>query len=305
MVDNTIVQLERLRVHPEYVIQLVERNFKAEGVQWKQKRAQRRGRMDGEEAQDQPANTPEEHWTRNTFYVVLDTVLASMKNRFAKNKEILESYSLFSPSNFTTLLETYKTTDHLEPKLQAFCQNYDIDTVRCSAEILSFAAAFPKLKDSVSVVGQRIDDADDVESDADPDDTGMPDSYQAAEVNKMPSYSDALQLLCHPKYHLLDAYPVLSKVYAIAVAIPISSSTAERTFSALKRVKSRIRSSMVQDRLEGLLLMTFERKISPLLDYDELTDTFRHGSQKDMALWWSTVWGWICCVQTAFMKVVS
>ncbi len=61
MVDNTIVQLERLRVHPEYVIQLVERNFKAEGVQWKQKRAQRRRRMDGEEAQDQPANTPEEY----------------------------------------------------------------------------------------------------------------------------------------------------------------------------------------------------------------------------------------------------
>lgn len=104
MVDNTIVQLERLRMHPEYIMKLVESNFKAEGVQWKQRRLQRRRRMDGEEAQDQLANTPEEHWTRNTFYVVLDTVFASMKNRFAKNKELLQSYSLFSPSNFGTLL---------------------------------------------------------------------------------------------------------------------------------------------------------------------------------------------------------
>ena len=61
MVDNTIVQLEKLRMHPEYIVQLVESNFKAEGVQWKQKRVQRRRRMDEEEAQDQPANSPEEH----------------------------------------------------------------------------------------------------------------------------------------------------------------------------------------------------------------------------------------------------
>ncbi len=148
---------------------------------------------------------------------------------------------------------------------------------------MSFEAAFQKLKHSLSVEGQRIFDTDDVESnesDADPEDTGMPDSYQAAAVNKIPSFSDALQLLCHLKYNLLDAYPVVSKVYAIAVAIPVSSLTAERTYSALKRVISRIRSSMVQDRLECLLLMTFERNIFRLLDYDELIDTFGHGSQE-------------------------
>lgn len=159
--------------------------------------------------------------------------------------------------------------------------------VRCATELLIFAGAFPKLEQTISVESQRLVDGDGVENSegdvdcADPEDTGMPDSYQASKVNKMPSFSDALQLLCHPhQYHLLDAYPVLSKVYAIAVAVPVSSSTAERTFSALKRVKSRIRSSMVQDRLEGLLLMTFERKICQLLDYNELIDTFGHGSQE-------------------------
>ena len=57
-----------------------------------------------------------------------------------------------------------------------------------------------------------------------------------------PSLIDALAIQCHPEYKLVDAYPTLCHVYAIAVAVPVSSSTAERSFSALKRVKSRIRS---------------------------------------------------------------
>ena len=39
------------------------------------------------------------------------------------------------------------------------------------------------------------------------------------------------------------------------------SATAERSFSALKRVKTRIRSSMLQGRLKALLLMAVERDI--------------------------------------------
>ena len=38
--------------------------------------------MDREEAHDEPANSPEEHWMRSTFYVVLDTVVGAIKNTF-------------------------------------------------------------------------------------------------------------------------------------------------------------------------------------------------------------------------------
>ena len=55
-------------------------------------------------------------------------------------------------------------------------------------------------------------------------------------------------------------------MYAIAVAIPVSFATAERSFSALKRVKARIHSSMSQERLEALLLMVIERKVLKPLD---------------------------------------
>ena len=58
----------------------------------------------------------------------------------------------------------------------------------------------------------------------------------------------------------MDAFPELSKAYSIALAIPISSCTAGRSFSALKRVKTRLTSNMMQERLDGLLLIAVERK---------------------------------------------
>ena len=91
---------------------------------------------------------------------------------------------------------------------------------------------------------------------------------------KIPSFSDALLLLCNPDYSLVDAYPTLCRVYAIAVAIPVSSSTAERSFSALKRVKTRIRLSMVQERLESLLSMSIERKILLKCDKERLINLY-------------------------------
>ena len=62
-------------------------------------------------------------------------------------------------------------------------------------------------------------------------------------------------------------------MYCIISAIPISSCTAERSFSALKRVKTRLRSTMVQERLEGLLLLSVERKNLLTLTKESIIDS--------------------------------
>jgi hypothetical protein len=41
--------------------------------------------------------------------------------------------------------------------------------------------------------------------------------------NDKPSFLEALRILLNPDYHLVDAFPTLCKVYAIAVAIPIKA----------------------------------------------------------------------------------
>ena len=51
---------------------------------------------------------------------------------------------------------------------------------------------------------------------------------------------DCLAVLMHAEYNLIDAYP-------IAPVIPVTSLSVERSFSALKKIKSRIRSFMIQE----------------------------------------------------------
>ena len=85
-------------------------------------------------------------------------------------------------------------------------------------------------------------------------------------------YQDALNLLADKKYHLIDAYPLLYKAYTIDVAIPISSCSAERSFSVLKRIKSRLRATMPQDRLEPLLHMAIEKHILAPLETNPIID---------------------------------
>ena len=61
-------------------------------------------------------------------------------------------------------------------------------------------------------------------------------------------------------------YITLVRGYSIPLAIPIISCFAERSFSTLKHVLTRSRSSMLQVRLKGLRLMAIERKNLMRLD---------------------------------------
>ena len=76
--------------------------------------------MDGEQARDDPADTPETQWKRDTFYKVIDTIQTSMKDRFEKSRPLLKSFALFAPSQFPQLLTKCKTSHDLQRAIKAF-----------------------------------------------------------------------------------------------------------------------------------------------------------------------------------------
>jgi hypothetical protein len=220
-----------------------------------------------------------------------------MKNRFEKNRPLLQSLAMFSPSGFAELVMKFQTARDLEANIRSFCTTYGIDLSRCADELFTFAPSFPKFNRSLfaqesnddvhdangsdSDSEQECDESDHLDSDHGQGRDEDTCSKEAATRNKdVPSFVEALRILSHPDYHLVDAYPTLCQVYAIAVAIPISSATAERSFSALKRVKTRIRSSMLQGRLEALLLMAVEREILLSLDKERIIDVFAKTSME-------------------------
>ena len=106
--------------------------------------------MDDENAEDEPAETPEDDWKRNTFYVSVDTIINSLKNRFEKN----QPFSMFAPSRFPQLVKIFKTAHDLQARFNTFCNMYNIDAFRCADELFNFACSFEKF-DCLSVCQQE------------------------------------------------------------------------------------------------------------------------------------------------------
>ena len=64
------------------------------------------------------------------------------------------------------------------------------------------------------------------------------------------------------------AFPDLLLFVQIVLTVPIASPTAERSFSTMKRVKTYLRSTMTDQRLNNMCLLAVEREMS----HDLLSD---------------------------------
>ena len=56
----------------------------------------------------------------------------------------------------------------------------------------------------------------------------------------------------------------------------MSAATAERSFSKLKLIKTYLRSTMGQERLNGLALLSIEKDLANRISYDKVIDKFAH-----------------------------
>ena len=73
---------------------------------------------------------------------------------------------------------------------------------------------------------------------------------------------------------LKASFPVLVRVLQISMTISVSSAKCERSFSTLKRIKTYLRSSMSEQRLTDLAVLSIERDISDSLDLENVVDAF-------------------------------
>ena len=65
-------------------------------------------------------------------------------------------------------------------------------------------------------------------------------------------------------------YPNLCKVCQLALTVPITVASNERSFSRLKLVKSYLRTTMTEHRLDDIMIITCESGIADKLELDEL-----------------------------------
>ena len=92
----------------------------------------------------------------------------------------------------------------------------------------------------------------------------------AGETDQMEFIADVLLELIP----LTDAFPSLVKLLQIALTVSVSSSQCERSFSALKRIKSYLRSTMTEKRLVDVASLSIERDFASALSLETVIDRF-------------------------------
>ena len=78
------------------------------------------------------------------------------------------------------------------------------------------------------------------------------------------------------------AFEWLYKLLLIAVTLPVTSASCERSFSKMKVVKTFLRNSMSNERLSNIALLSIERARAEDIDLDSFVDEFdsRHENRR-------------------------
>lgn len=70
------------------------------------------------------------------------------------------------------------------------------------------------------------------------------------------------------------SFPNISVALRILLTIPVTSASAERSFSKLKIIKNYLRNRISQENLSGLSMISIEKSISDTINYDDIINEF-------------------------------
>ena len=71
-----------------------------------------------------------------------------------------------------------------------------------------------------------------------------------------------------------DAFHELHRLGKIAVALPVSTASCERSFSALRHIKTWVRNSMSNGRLSNVAVLAIERERTMSISNEKVIDAF-------------------------------
>lgn len=198
----------------------------------------RRGRkkrmFDYEGVDESNQMSAEVKFKTNFFFKIIDRAIASLKNRFEQTHTVAGVFDFLI--NQERLLSAYQ-----ENNLLTMCKNFekklgDIDPLEMKDELERFVHVIKANKESLKTA------------------------------------SDFLTYICRKQ--LLEVYPNLFIALRVLLACPVSVAGAERSFSKLKLIKTFHRSTMMDDRLSALAMISIESACVRNLDYSKIIEEF-------------------------------
>lgn len=74
--------------------------------------------------------------------------------------------------------------------------------------------------------------------------------------------------------NIAHTFPNVDTALQILLTLPVSNCASERSFSVLKRIKNRLRSSITQENLAALSILHIESSLTSQLDFNDVIDAF-------------------------------
>ena len=211
-------------------------------VSFAEKRKKKVKKFYDEIAHDEPIEDLEKKFRVEIFSRIIDTVTQRLQERFKGQQFVAKTFNFLLPKNLI------KSSDN-DVKIAAknFMSIYKTDFsaddneyahADLCEEILSFKNVF---KEELT-------------------------------NNEFQSISDVLKYI--QECELTSSYSNLVLAIIIFMTLPVTVASAERSFSKLKLIKTYLRSSIAQDRLDVLAIISIEIEQSKNLDMEKLIDQF-------------------------------
>ncbi|XP_034051779.1 uncharacterized protein LOC117532559 [Gymnodraco acuticeps] len=234
-----------------------------------QKRGRKKKTMPGEMSKDEAVTDAETSYKIDVHNQIMDTVTGSMHQRFLKNGTLYADLALLAPKRFNQV--TSYAGGFPEAALQELSKCLlpfdDRATVaKLQSELISLAGQWNRLKTSV------FEEYTTKTTEAGPEDA----EDEAEMVYKKCSSCKDCPLCCYrilKQYNLLtDAYHIIGLAYRFLLTLSVTQVACERSFSTLKLIKNRLRSSLSQQNLESFMLMATQPDVLKMLDSDQIID---------------------------------
>ena len=81
-------------------------------------------------------------------------------------------------------------------------------------------------------------------------------------------------------FESVESYQNIVVASRIFLTLPVTTASCERSFSKLKLIKNYLRSTLSQERLSNLSIISIEHNIVQQIDFDDLIDEFAKKKQE-------------------------
>lgn len=233
----------------------------------------------------------------DTFRCVIDQISVSLNERFSQNASLIADVQYLHPSYFINIKNT------MPPNALKLIGNLiNVDFKVLQNELLSFSRIFPNIIGSISQRTSNLIDSTKskvIETDIEEENDYINDfNSNSADSNELLYDEDEKHLNIKAKHTveecnqcLICCYKMLYKynmhsiaytniylAYEYASTLSFTQVNCERAFSKLKLIKTRLRATLEQEKLEAFMMMSVEKELLHEVKFEEILTYIKNSS---------------------------